>query len=149
MAKIKKPTTKIVLRKDKILSSGKHPIMLRVTFNRKPKYYVLKGNSATLSSELNKWNSEIGRFNRDKKSNQFLDQYELKAYEVLRQLEHSNFSFSAFEDRYFKKHETESISTFIDHLIEKLKNENRLNSASSYRDTRNRLKEFKLTHRHF
>ena len=143
MAKIKKPTSKIVLRKDKVLSSGKHPIMLRITFNRKPKYYVLKGNNSTLSSELNKWNSEIGRFNRDKKSNQFLDQYEVKANEVLRELEFGEFTFTAFEDRYFKKYETESITSFIDHLIEELKSENRLSSASSYRDTRNRLTEFK------
>jgi integrase/recombinase XerD len=143
MAKIKKPTIKIVLRKDKVLSSGKYPIMLRVTFNRKPKYYVLKGNKGTLSSELNKWNSEIGRFNRDKKSNQFLDQYEMKANDVLRELEFSDFTFTAFEERYFKKYDTESTTSFINHLIEKLKNENRLSSASSYRDTRNRLTEFK------
>ena len=143
MAKIKKPTSKIVLRKDKVLSSGKYPIMLRITFNRKPKYYVLKGDNSTLSTELNKWNSQIGRFNRDKKSNQFLDQYEMKANDVLRELEFSEFTFTAFEDRYFKKYETESITSFINHLIEKLKNESRLSSASSYRDIRNRLKEFK------
>lgn len=143
MAKIKKPTSKIVLRKDKVLSSGKYPVVLRITFNRKPKYYVLKGDNGTLSAELNKWNSLIGRFNRDKKSNQFLDHYEMKANEVLRELEFSDFTFIAFEDRYFKKYETESITSFIDHLIEKLKNETRLSSASSYRDTRNRLTEFK------
>ena len=144
MAKIKKPTSKIVLRKDKVLSSGKYPVVLRITFNRKPKYYVLKGDNSTLSAELNKWNSLIGRFNRDKKSNQFLDQYEMKANEVLRELEFRDFTFIAFEDRYFKKYETESITSFIDHLIAKLKSESRLSSASSYRDTRNRLIEFKL-----
>jgi site-specific recombinase XerD len=143
MAKIKKPTVKVILRKDKILASGKYPVMLRVTFNRKPKYYVLKGENGTLSAEPNKWNKEIGRYNRDKNSNQFLDQYELKANEVLRELEFSDFSFKNFEDRYFKKYESESITSFIDHLIEKLKNESRLSSASSYRDTRNRLREFK------
>lgn len=143
MAKIKKPTVKIVLRRDKVLSSGRYPIMLRITFNRKPKYYVLKGDYGTLTCDLHKWNNDIGRFNRDKKSNQFLDQYELKANDVLRDLEFSDFTFTAFEERYFKKYEMECISTFIDHLIAKLKNENRLNSASSYSDTRNRLKEFK------
>jgi integrase len=143
MTKIKKPTVKIILRKDKVLASGKYPIMLRVTFNRKPKYYVLKGENNTLSCELHKWNKDIGRFNRDKKSNQFLDQYELKANEVLRQLEHSDFSFKAFESRYFKKYDSQSIISFFNHLIGKLKAENRLSSASSYRDTRNRLSEFK------
>ena len=143
MAKIKKTSVKVILRKDKVLASGKYPVMLRVTFNRKPKYYVLKGENTTLSCELHKWNKDIGRFNRDKKSNQFLDQYELKANEVLRQLEHSDFSFTAFENRYFKRYDTQSISSFFSYLIEKLKAENRLSSASSYRDTRNRLSEFK------
>ena len=143
MAKIKKPTVKIILRKDKVLASGKYPVMLRVTFNRKPKYYVLKGENSTLSCELHKWNKDIGRFNRDKKSNQFLDQYELRANEVLRQLGHGDFSFTAFENRYFKKYDTKSITSFFNHLIEKLKTENRLSSASSYRDTRNRLSEYK------
>ena len=143
MAKIKKPTVKVVLRKDKVLSSGKYPVTLRITFNRRPKYYVLKGENGTLSCELQRWNNDIGRFNRDKNSNQFLDQYELKANEALRELEFSDFSFTAFEDRFFKKYETESITSFIDHLIEELKSENRLSSASSYRDTRNRLTEFK------
>ena len=85
MAKIKKPTVKVILRKDKVLASGKYPVMLRVTFNRKPKYNVLKGENGTLVCELHKWNKDIGHFNRDKKSNHFLDQYELKAYKVLRQ----------------------------------------------------------------
>jgi hypothetical protein len=143
MAKIKKPTTKVVLRKDKVLSSGKYPVVLRITFNRKPKYYVLKGDNGTLSAEEHKWNNEIGRFNRDKKSNQFLDRYEMKANEILRELELNDFTFSAFENRYFKKYETDHVTSFIDHLIDKLKAEERLGSANCYKDTRNRIVEFK------
>lgn len=142
MAKIKKPTSKIVLRKDKILASGEYPVMLRITYNRRPKYYVLKGDNGTLSAELHKWNKDIGRYNRNKKLNQFLDQYEIKANTILNDLEQSGFTFTAFEHRYFRKYETESVSCFIDHLIKNLKHENRLGSASSYRDTRNRLNEY-------
>lgn len=143
MAKIKKPSVKIVLRKDKVLLSGKYPVMLRITFNRKVKYYVLKGEQGTLSCELNKWNHIIGRYNRDKKSNLFLEQYEMKANEVLRGMEFADFTFNAFEERYFKKYEMAGVTSFINHLIEKLTNEDRLSSANSYKDTRNRLIEFK------
>ena len=69
MARIKKPTIKIVLRKGKTLANGKSPIFLRLTFNRKAKYYVLKGEQETLSCEAKKWNEELGRYNRNKELN--------------------------------------------------------------------------------
>lgn len=143
MARIKKPTIKLVLRKDKLLSSGEHPVMLRVTFNRKPKYYVLKGQNGTISSSLKKWNEAIGRFNRNKELNHFLDQYELKANQVIRELEYGDFTFTAFENKYFKNYESENVISFINKLIIKLKIENRLGSANSYKDTRNRIQEYK------
>ncbi len=143
MARIKKPSVKLVLRKDKTLVSGEYPVMLRITFNRKPKYYALKGENGTISCDLKKWNETIGRFNRNKELNLYLDQYEVRANEVLRELEFSDFTFLAFENKYFKKYEREGVISFINHLIIKLKEENRLGSASSYKDTRNRLLEFK------
>ena len=143
MSKIKKPTVKIVLRKDKKLSSGEHPVYLRITFNRKVKYYVLKDNSITISCEYKKWNTVIGRFNRDKQTNQFLDQYELKANTILRDFEIVEFSFHAFEDRFFKKYDSQNVISFINDLIDKLKSENRIGSAHSYKDTRNRLLEYR------
>jgi integrase/recombinase XerD len=143
MARIKKPTVKLVLRKDKILTSGEYPVMLRVTFNRKPKYYVLKGENGTISSHLKKWNEAIGRFNRNKELNLFLDQYEVKANNVIRELEYGDFTFTAFENKYFKKYEREGVISFINKQIAKLKSEDRLGSANSYKDTRNRIQEYK------
>lgn len=143
MSRIKKPTVKLILRKDKILASGEHPVMLRVTFNRKPKYYVLKGENDTISSSLKKWNQAIGRFNRNKELNHFLDQYELKANQVIRELEYVDFTFTAFENKYFKKYESENVVSYINKLIEKLKSEDRLGSANSYKDTRNRIREYR------
>jgi site-specific recombinase XerD len=143
MAKIKKPTTKIVLRKDKKLANGKHPVMLRITFNRKPKYYALKGDQGTITCEEKKWNSSIGRFNRNKEFNHFLDQYELRAKEVLRELESIDFTFVAFENKYFRRYDRQKVISYFDHLIEKLTEEGRLGSANSYKDTRNRITEFK------
>ena len=126
MARIKKPTTKIVLKKDKIHVSGKHPVLLRISFNRKSKYYVLKGEEETMACEEKKWNAELGRFNRDKELNYFLNQYELRAREVLRELEFVDFTFVAFENKYFKKYDRQKVITFIDHLINKLEEEGRL-----------------------
>ena len=82
MAKIIKPTIKIVLMKHKILSNGEHPAALRVTFNRRSKYYVLKATQGTsereqttISSPLRKWNPEMGRFNKNRELNTYLEEY--------------------------------------------------------------------------
>ena len=143
MARIKKPTIKIVLRKGKTLANGNSPIYLRLTFNRKAKYYVLKGEQETLSCQPKKWNEELGRYNRNKDLNHFLDQYELRAKEVLRELESIDFTFVAFENKYFRRYDRQKIISYFDHLIEKLIEERRLGSAYSYKDTRNRITEFK------
>ena len=151
MAKIKKPTHKIVLKKDKVHVDGKHPVLLRISFNRKSKYYVLKGEGITLACEEQNWNSTLGRYNRNKELNQFLDQYVLnslkakvfRAREVLRELESVDFTFVAFENKYFGRYDRQKVISYFDHLIEKLTEEGRLGSANSYKDTRNRIIEFK------
>jgi integrase len=131
------------LRRGKTLANGNSPIYLRLTFNRKPKYYALKGDQGTITCEEKKWNSNIGRFNRSKEFNQFLDQYELRAKEVLRELESIDFTFVAFENKYFTRYDRQKVISYFDHLIEKLTEEGRLGSANSYKDTRNRIREFK------
>ena len=83
MGHIKKPTIKIVLRKDKELSNGNYPVNLRVTFNRKPRYYTLKGDQGTMTCTLKKWNEELGRFSRNRELNHFIETYEHRANEVL------------------------------------------------------------------
>jgi integrase len=142
MANIKMPSIKIVLRKDKILSNGLHPVCLRVTFNRKPKYYVLKSENGTISSTPYKWNSEIGRFNRNRELNQKIELYELEARNVLNEMKNKEFSFQAFEQRYFKQHSDTKVIPFINTVIEKLKSENRYGTAQVYKDTRNRITEY-------
>ncbi len=142
MAHIKKTSFKIALRKDKTLSNGFHPVCLRIIHNRKPRYYGLKYEEGTISSAPNKWNSEIGRFNRNRELNQKIEFYELKARNVLREFENKDFSFQAFERSYFKQYDNTKIIPYIDKLIEKFKSENRHGNAQVYKDTKNRLKEF-------
>ena len=154
MAKIIKPSIKIVLLKHKPLAKGKHqgeyPVALRVTFNRRSKYYVLKATQGTsereqttISSPLRKWNPEMGRFNKNRELNTYLEEYENKAIKVLRELEETDFTFDVFSIKYFKSHKRVKVSSFIDRLIAKLIEEDRLGTAKSYKDTRNRLNEFR------
>jgi integrase/recombinase XerD len=143
MARIKKPTIKIVLRKGKVLANGNNPIFLRLTFNRKAKYYVLKGEQETLSCDQKKWNEELGRYNRNKELNHFLDQYELRANQVIRDLENKDFTFHPFEEKYFKNYDDASVISFFNSIIEKLTAAKKHGNSDVYRDTRNRISEFR------
>jgi integrase/recombinase XerD len=141
MAKIKMPSCKIVIRKDKELLDGSHPVCLRVTFNRRSKYYVLKSDGGTIFSMPNKWNLEIGRFNRNRELNQIIEQYETDARNALNSIKNGEFSFGLFESKYFNQYSDNKVIGFINTIIEKLKRENRFVTAQVYKDTRNGLTE--------
>jgi len=72
-----------------------------------------------------------------------LDQYELKANEVLKELEKTNFSFQAFESRYFQSYDVHKVASFINGIVEKLTEEKKYGTSDVYRDIRNRLTEFR------
>lgn len=142
MSKIIKPTAKIVLMKQKVLKNGEHPVALRVSFNRKSKYFVLKDESKTLTSSLSKWDDVSGRYNRSRDLNIILNEYEARANKVFTKLEDVDFTFSKFEKTYFKSNVRVAVDSFFDNVISDLKLENRLGTADSYRDTQNRVREF-------
>jgi len=66
----------------------------------------------------------------------------LEARNALQQIKNEEFSFQAFEKKYFKQHGSTKIIPFINTIIEKLKIENRFGTAQVYKDTRNRINEF-------
>lgn len=143
MARIRKPTVKVVLMKHKKLTNGEHPVALRVTFSRRSKYFVLKNDSGTITSTYKKWNHEFGRYNRNQDQNYILNEYETRAFEVLTSLSKEQFTFSKFEDLYFESNVTSiRVIDYLNRRIYDLELENRLGTAQSYKDTRNRLIEF-------
>ena len=103
----------------------------------------MKGEQETLSCEPKKWNEDLGRYNRNKELNLFLDQYELRATKVIRDLENTDFTFQAFEEKYFKNYDDASVISFFNDIIEKLTTEKKHGTSDVYRDTRNRISEFR------
>jgi integrase len=142
MAKLRKPTAKIVLRKERTLKNGEHPIAIRIMYNRKPRYYVLKDESKTITCTANKWDSKYGRFNKNSDLNIVLQTYENKAYSVFKELEISPFTFSKFEEKFFSSREQKKVEGFFDDQISGLKKDNKLGTAAVYSDTKNRVNEF-------
>jgi len=139
MTKIKIPLYKIILFKSKTLSNGDHPIMLRVTYQRIRKYYSLK-----LYSTPEKWNEELGLFNRNKEGNLKLSLFERRAEKTLRTMgdDDQEFSFAKFEQLFFKSSKPVRVFSYWENVIESLKEENRLATAGSYNDALKAFKKF-------
>ena len=142
MSKIIKPTSKIVLMKHKVLKNGEHPVALRISFNRRSKYFVLKNESKTLTSSLSKWDGGMGRYSRARDLNIVLNEYDVRSNKVFEKLKEVDFTFSKFEKLYFKSNLREAVDIYFDSIINSLKLENRIGTASVYLDTRNRVREF-------
>ena len=142
MAKLKKPTAKIVLRKDRKLKNEEHPVALRIMYNRKPKYYILKDESETISCTEAKWDDKYGRFNKNADKNLALQIYEAKAIDVFKELEGSTFTFARFEKKYFASSKQKTVTGYFDKYIGELKEDNKLGTANVYSDTKNRINDF-------
>lgn len=145
MAKIRKPTAKVVLMKNKTLRDGKFPIALRITYLRRSKYFVLKTNDGqTVTSAIGTWNVEFGRFGRNKEMNILLSAYEEKARTAINIIcDNGGFTFNKFGQQYFSIPEQTMVFKYLLTIIHELQNDQRLSTAKTFKDTLNRLKEFK------
>jgi site-specific recombinase XerD len=141
--KIKRPTFKIILFKSKALNAGTHPIMIRATYNRERRYYSL-GYSAAPEN----WNETLGRYERkrlteeERKANLIFDNYSKRLHDLEDYFERVGFTFTRFEKKFFNV-STGKVLEFFGEVIKDLETEKRYGSASTYKDTLARLKEFK------
>jgi integrase/recombinase XerD len=141
--KIKKPVFSIMLRTTNPLSDGRYPVVIRATFDRKRQYYSL-GMSATLSE----WNATLGRFQakrlteEQRKANHLLDDYSRSLKDLGEYFSQVEFTFERFKERFFKS-ASGNVLEYFDRVITELEAQDRLGSARSYTNTRDKLKEFK------
>ena len=133
-----------VLRKTK-LANDKYPITLRVTKNRRSKYFKTPYNALEIE-----WNSKIGEFN--KKSNNYIQNNRLlntiknRAYKIITDLEIENeyYTLEDFE-RKFRVNANpinQNIFTFGEEIISEMKESNRMGNARVYYDTLNSIMRF-------
>ena len=121
-----KATVKIVLahRSKKSKVDGTQLIQLRVTHNRKPKYYGL-GYSILEEDFLRIFNGQVRGEMRDLKI-KLLD-IESKANGIISELE--PFSFSQFEKRFFfPRVEANNAILYLQHEVDKARSEERIGS---------------------
>lgn len=118
----------------------KRTVSLRVTYNRKRKYY---GTKLRLKpSEFDKVMTAKRRSEAENKTYNELLSYQNKAVEVIKDL--PIFTFSKFEEMYFEnRNATDSVSYAFDKYINELKVETRIGTAVSYECAKGSIESFK------
>ncbi len=138
-------TIKIILfdSPSKKLQNGTYPICLKITHQRKRKYFQL--NKYTTPA---KWNKDNGRFKRSfpnhSPENKVLLKIEGRANDITRNIERDDlpFSFLEFEKRFIQKHVSSLVKDYYDLRIKDLREEGKESSASPYISTKNAMLEF-------
>ena len=127
-----------VQRKD-----GSYAIKLRLTHNKKQKYYPL--GVAMLPKD---WQATQQSNPRGEAKAQRLhfNQIESEATSIIRST--SNFTFEVFEKQFLQKDAPiQDVSQFFDSYINKLEQENRIKSKVSYECAKNSILSFHKTHK--
>ena len=145
------PSIKVVLYKSKTFLDKTHPIMLRVTWNRKPKYYSLKYRC--LPSE---WIEESSNFNTSSKGitkrqksaieskNRAINALKEHAQKILDAFKRDQreFTFQVFEERFLGIKEKKLVLDFFQERIDELHAQDKIGNKDKYIATRNILKKF-------
>ncbi|MGB6151310.1 MAG: site-specific integrase [Pricia sp.] len=137
-------TVNIVLRK-KQLSNGKFPICLRVTKNRKSKFF-----KTIYDAEPNEWNSKVGRFKKNHENyiqdNRLMLKMKSRALKIFTELgiEKEDFTLEDFENSFRVKTNPiqQNVFYFWDEIIEEMLSAGRTGNARVNRDTFNSLSRF-------
>ena len=134
---------KIVCKKN-ALADGKFPIYLRITINRKSKFY-----KTPYSCDLREWNDAKGEFNSKNKnylqSNRILNQIKDDASKILNELleEKNTFSLIEFDSLYSQSSEgSNNFIEFLENRIKLLHEAKQISYSDSHRDTLISLKKF-------
>jgi integrase/recombinase XerD len=137
---ISKPTFQVILDDRRIKTNGSYPLKLRVTFDRKRKYYNTGINLS--QEEFAKLSSSKVEYLKDIKSQMKL--LESKSEKIYREMD--EFSFTKFEELLFFKVEQvkpTDVYSMLNAYITKLKGEDRVSTGQSYECALKSLKKFK------
>lgn len=135
---------KIVLRK-KRLTNGNFPVCLRVTKNRKTKYF-----KTIFSAEEDEWNTNAGKFNKRNTNylqyNRLLIKFQDRALQIFGELtiDSDDFTLEDFERIYRVSSNPvqNNVFTFWDEIIEEMTVAGRIGNARVNREAYKSIKKF-------
>ena len=96
-------SVKIILFQSKTLKDGRHPVVLRVTHERRRRYFTLGEGNKSYASSPEQWDEITGRFRKNqpdyKLLNQILMDIEKSASDIILRfdLDKETFTFDRFE----------------------------------------------------
>jgi len=139
MSKLSRATLKVILFKSKDLKDGSHPVLLRVTYQRKRKYFSLK-----MAAKPTQWDEASSRYKRDREKNILIGHYEKNAEEIVVDFERQNlpFSFDRFEQEFLHNQSRETVFDFLAAHQADLMEAGKVGTAYVYKDCLNALKRF-------
>ncbi len=142
MAKETSAKYRVILHKIKTLKDSRHPIVLRITYLRRRKYYTI-GEKAT-ADEWDKINSTNSK-GESRKIGKKIEEVENQAEEVILDLERkdANFTFDAFEQLFFSDRSNTTVFKFIDQLIESFYQRGQIGNANVYKGTKSELYRYR------
>lgn len=141
---MKKVTTSIIHETRKTLSDGTHPVKLRVTYDRKQKYYTLNIASDKSGLTVQEWKkvneSTKGKYKQIRLD---LNEKEQEASIIINDM--AVFSFAEFETLFFKKQNKVDLFDALNEKAGELKKAEKLRTAELYGYTLKSLKEYTRT----
>jgi integrase len=140
-------TIKILHYSSKKYNDGTSPILLRLTIDRKIKYFTLPDNFRCLSSQ---WDLKNGQFNNKypnfQKSNKRLLDTQLKAMDIISILNQKNndegFTHDEFEMVFKKKTSKFKLIEYFTQIVENLESRNKIGNATIYKDAKSQFSAF-------
>ena len=137
-------SVKVILYTSKTLSSGEHPVMLRLIKDRKPKYI-----SVGFSTTKDLWNESEGEPKKKhplyKEAKILIQKKKLEASKLIMDLESEEKNLSSEEIRGKLKRSRKGNLTlfkFFDVTIDRLKAAGNIKTALVYKDTKNNIEQF-------
>lgn len=137
-----KTTTAVIHETRRTLSDGTHPVKLRITHNRKQKYYTLNVSDNGLGLSVDDWkkvNTERPR-GQHKAIRDTLNVLEGRALEVIKSL--PEFTFTAFEASFYNHQSAIDLFSAMTATANSLRKEGRIKTALTYENAVKSLKAF-------
>jgi integrase/recombinase XerD len=140
-------TIKIVHFKSKKYKDKSNPIMLRLTIDRKVKYFSLPDK---FSCQANQWDKRNGCFKNSfpgyDKANKRLMKIMAKVQDIQSDLNTKNndqgFTFEEFAERFVVTTEKLFLFQYFDTVIERLEKAGKVGNADVYRDVKSQFKKY-------
>jgi integrase/recombinase XerD len=142
-------TAKIVLLTTKKLVNNRHRVVLRVTHDRKRKYYFLNNYDKNYICSTSEFDMKSGRFTREFPEwdlmNQILSNVENDARNIIRkmQFEGVEFTFTEFETDFIKKPTRKvDVFSFFDEESNRLLEAGKVGYSNIFKHTKNAIKNY-------